>query len=378
MAPSQAEPTPVETAPATETIAAPLLAWYAQAGRTLPWRDIDDPYRIWVSEIMLQQTRVDTVLNYYDRFLEQFPTLSALAEATEDQVLAAWAGLGFYRRARNLHRAAKTMISEHQGQVPSDPEALQTLPGIGRYTVGAILSSAHNARLPIVDGNVIRVLSRVFHLAGDPSRSAMQKELWRLAEAILPGDRPGDFNQALMDLGATVCHPVNPRCDTCPLQSLCLANKLGDPEDFPHPTRKTKVVFQQRAALYIRDRDGRMLLTRRPDAGLLASMWELPAVDLQDGEDPAAAVTTLLPSAKRARKIEPIGTVEHRFSHRHWTVHVFAAENPVASSPLDNDQRRWVHPDDLHEIGLPTATWKAVRLGLKLLDAEQRPGESPG
>lgn len=364
MAAAQPEAGDRKIAPPPEALAAPLLAWYARKGRSLPWRDIGDPYRIWISEIMLQQTRVETVLSYYERFLVQFPSLSALADATEDEVLTAWAGLGFYRRARNLHRAARMVLHEHDGRLPSDPETLGTLPGIGRYTVGAILSSAHNARLPIVDGNVIRVLSRVFRLDGDPSRAAAKKELWRLAEAILPQDRPGDFNQALMDLGATVCHPVNPRCADCPFEQICLARQYGDPEDFPHPTRKTKVVFQQRAALCIRDEMGRLLLKRRPAEGLLASMWELPAMNLEEGADPGQAAVSLLPATDRAGALRTVGTVEHRFSHRHWTTHVFACETAVPCRPEADEHECWVRPSELDGIGLPTASWKAVRLGL--------------
>jgi len=368
--PTKPEGGNAKSVPSPGAIASPLLAWYAREGRTLPWRDIGDPYRIWVSEIMLQQTRVETVRDYYERFLQQFPSLPDLAAATEDEVVAAWAGLGFYRRARNLHRTARTVVDEHGGCLPSDPETLGSLPGIGRYTVGAILSAAHNARLPIVDGNVIRVLSRVFRLPGVPSRSVVQKELWRLAEAILPHDRPGDFNQALMDLGATVCHPVGPRCDGCPLDELCLGRQQGDAEDFPHPAPKTKVVFQERAALCIRDGAGRLLLRRRPSRGLLASMWELPAVDLDEGADPGEAASTLLPRPDGVGPLRPVGAIQHRFSHRHWTVHVFVCDASAPPGEEDDDCARWVHPEELDGIGLPTASWKAVRLGL---GGESRP-----
>ena len=330
----------------------PLLSWYRLHGRVLPWRGLTDLYRIWVSEIMLQQTRVDTALRYFDRFLERFPTVQHLAEASEEEVMAAWSGLGFYRRARNMHRCAGEIVEHHGGVLPDDPEVLESLPGIGRYTVGAILSSALNRKLPILDGNVIRVLTRVFTVGGDPQRAAVSRELWRLAEAVLPEDRPGDFNQAIMDLGATVCLPQGPRCDSCPFESLCLARAQGSTEDFPQPGRRTRVVFEDRVSVFLVLPDGRFLLRKRPAGGLLPSLWELPSATLDDPDSAEAVAGDLAPTCA----LREVGQVEHRFSHRHWSIRVFAGRldsETQASGPPPGEER-WVHPDTfarLEEVG---------------------------
>ncbi|MEE2830664.1 MAG: A/G-specific adenine glycosylase [Myxococcota bacterium] len=340
-----------------------LLRWYDQHGRSLPWRGSKDLYAILVSELMLQQTRVDTVLRYYEPFLERFPDLARLAEASEEEVMAAWSGLGFYRRARNLHRAARQILSEHGGEVPTDAETLQELPGIGRYTAGAILSSGRNARLPILDGNVIRVLSRVFSISEPPDRAATQARLWQLAEEILPTERPGDFNQAIMDLGATLCSPTGPDCPTCPFSAPCTARAEGAAEDYPRPTRKTKIKFEERVAVFLERADGRFLLQRRSPEGLLASLWELPAAVVGEGE-------TALDIARQVGGggvLAPCPTVEHRFSHRHWTIRVFRAAGPQAPQASTTDPSReelWVHPEELAELGIPTVTRKTIRAAL--------------
>ena len=346
------------------SVLAPLLLdWYDRNGRVLPWRGIDDLYAILVSELMLQQTRVDTVLRYFDRFLTRFPTVEVLASADEEEVMAAWSGLGFYRRARNLHRSARRIVEDHGGEVPIDPVALQDLPGIGRYTAGAILSSGRNARLPILDGNVIRVLTRVFSIAEPPDRAATQRRLWQAAEDVLPLDRPGDFNQALMDLGATLCHPQGPECDRCPFAEHCTARLSGAAEDYPSASRSTKVRFQHRVAVLWLRPDDHFLLRRRPKDGLLASLWELPTLDLADDED--ARNTALRMTDGSA--IEDCGTVEHRFSHRHWTIHVFRAVPPPKSEQEicdEPDGERWVRLEELGNLGIPTVTHKTIRAGL--------------
>jgi A/G-specific adenine glycosylase len=337
-------------------IAPPLLDWYDAGHRRFPWRGISDLYRIWVSEIMLQQTRVQTVLQrgYYHRFLERFPTVAALAAADEDDVLAVWSGLGFYRRARNLHAGARLVVSEHGGEMPEDPEALGSLPGIGRYTVGAILSSGRNQKLPILDGNVIRVLSRLCQVDGAIDRSATLAELWRLAEEALPDGRPGDFNQALMDLGATVCVPRHPDCGACPLAGGCLARAAGSQEDYPRPGKRTKVTFEVRVAVMLTRADGRFAVCRRPPDGLLPNLWELPAATVQDGVDPASVAAVIAGSDVRACR-----TVEHRFSHRHWTTHVFRA-----AAGGERAEVRWVTHEELSTLGLPTVSRKAIEAAL--------------
>lgn len=364
-------------------VAPRLLPWFDSVGRELPWRGCGDPYRIWVSEIMCQQTRISVVIPYYHRFLERFPTVHALAAAEEDDVLAAWSGLGFYRRARNLHAGARQVVEQYGGVVPEDPAVLGAIKGIGRYTVGAILSAAHDQRLPILDGNVIRVLSRFFRVDGPPDRAATQKTLWRLAEEVLPHERPGDFNQALMDLGALVCKPSGPTCDTCPLADRCLGLVHGDAESFPRPGRKQTVTFVVRAALRLVRPDGRLLLERRPDRGLLPNLWELPAAVVPDAASPEASARALLRKVSRAHGLPPslvdhlvpAGPTEHRFSHRHWTTWVFDVACPLPSSATESrkPERRWVHPSELPDLGLPTASRKAIDLPRNdLLHADRR------
>ena len=342
-------------------VAPRLLPWFDAHGRSLPWRGCGDAYRIWVSEIMLQQTRVDVVIPYYHRFLERFPDVASLAEADPDDVLAAWSGLGFYRRARNLHAGAQQVMAEHAGCVPRDPTALGAIRGIGRYTLGAILSAAWNDPLPILDGNVIRVLSRVFHVSGPPDRAATLKVLWGLAEQVLPSARCGDLNQALMDLGATVCKPTGPRCGSCPLADICAARAAGDAEDLPHPKRRQTVRFEHRIALRLDAPRGLFLLERRPADGLLADMWELPGCTIGDeGQGRGAAEDLLVSLPLDASDLAEAGRVEHRFSHRHWSVMVFQASVSRAAPPPPGPERRWVGSDELSELGLPTVSRKAI------------------
>ena len=347
-------------------VSAPLLEWYDEKGRKLPWRDIGDPYRILVSEIMLQQTRVSTVLNYYPAFIERFPDAEKLAAASEEEVLAMWSGLGFYRRARNLHACAREMVENYDSEVPSDPKELGALPGIGRYTVGAILSAAHNTRLPILDGNVIRVLTRVFCVGGPPKSAEVNRTLWKLAEEVLPEDRPGDFNQAIMDLGATVCSRTAPHCESCPLNSLCAAHASASAEDYPHAGRRAKVTFVERVGLFVARSDGAFLLHRRAQGGLLAGMWELPSVERREDERTQELASAL--GARLSLENKPVECArgEHRFSHRHWTTHVYRVdldERTPKSPPKQLDERelRWTYPPELDDLALPEATRKTLR-----------------
>ncbi len=312
-----------------------LLAWYDRHARALPWRQTHDPYRILLSEFMLQQTRTETVLRYWPRMLERFPTLEALAAAAPDDVLAAWAGLGYYRRARNLHAAARAIVERFGGQVPRTAELLRTLPGVGRYTAGAIASIAFDERTPVLDGNVRRVLSR---LAGWPTPN--QARLWSLAEALLPRKRCGDFNQALMELGATLCSPVRPACDDCPLRADCRAAATGVQRQTGRGPRRARPRPVHAAAVAVRRR-GRLLLVRRDADGLLAGFWGLPTVELSDEHDAAERLAALLERdfGLRAGGFDKLGEVEHVFTHRRLRLEVFRARN--VRGRLRGDGRMW-------------------------------------
>ena len=261
-----------------QTFSGKLLAWYDQYRRDLPWRRTKDPYAIWVSEIMLQQTQVDTVLPYYRKFLKTFPSVGHLARAPIEKVLSLWSGLGYYSRARNLHRAAQAVLANHGGNLPDTREAILKLPGIGRYTAGAILSIAFDRPEPILDGNVIRVFTRLFAIQKDPKKSEIQKQLWDLAVKCVQCKRPGDLNQSLMELGALVCTPKQPCCDLCPLRNRCKAYAQGCVEDLPIKSKKTKSVSTTHAvALVAKGRQ--WLLAKRPASRHLGEMWEFPQME---------------------------------------------------------------------------------------------------
>ncbi len=340
-------------------LAPPLLRWFRASARDLPWRHQRTPYRVWVSEVMLQQTQVDTVLAYYERFLARFPDVASLAAAEEEEVLAAWSGLGFYRRARNLHRAARVVVAEHGGALPRDRRALAALPGLGRYTVGALLSLAWGERAPILDGNVARVLARVFRVAGPPQRGPTHRRLWALAEAVLPAREVGAFNEALMELGALVCRPRGPDCGACPLRSLCGGAADGEPERYPEPAPRAEVPVVRRAALYLQRADGRFLVQQRPGEGLLASMYELPSAELTPGEAAEQAAARLARRLGCRARLRACGVAEHRFSHRHWTTEVFRARTRARAV---RGSGRWVDAAELKTLALPTASRKVVDL----------------
>jgi A/G-specific adenine glycosylase len=275
--------------PPLPTVRRKLLAWFDREQRELPWRADRDPYRIWVSEVMLQQTTVAAVVPYFQRFLAAFPTLADLAAADEQQVLKLWQGLGYYRRARHLHAAAKQLVAEHGGTLPDDPAVWAELPGVGRYILGAVLSQAFDRRLPIVEANSLRVLSRLFASRLDPREGEGKKWVWEAAEAVLPRKRAGDFNQAVMELGALVCTPDAPKCDRCPLRRECAAHRLGLQDQIPPKPRKKETVEVREVAVVLRD-GRKVLLCQNPaDADRWANMWEMPRGVVNEGEDVAAA-----------------------------------------------------------------------------------------
>ena len=340
-----------------------LLEWYRAHRRDLPWRaapgETPDPYRVWLSEVMLQQTRVETVLRYYARWLERFPTLLSLAEAPLDDVLKAWEGLGYYSRARNFHRAAREVAMQHQGRVPADPAAFGALPGVGDYTRGAVMSIAFGAETPIVDGNVRRVFARwVDH--PDPPASL----LWRMAAQLVEGDAPGDLNQALMELGATVCTPRKPRCEACPARGFCWARKLGTQEERPAP-KKAKPLPHEDTAVAVVEHDGKLLLVRRPVDARLGGLWAFPFTVRRRGEAVADAAERAAREGLDLRVTAgaDIGVVEHTFTHVRATYRAvrcaWTAGDPV---PLQYDAWAWAAPHEIATYALPVAQQRIAAL----------------
>jgi A/G-specific adenine glycosylase len=347
-----------------EVLVPRLLEWYRGARRPLPWRRTRDPYRIWLSETMLQQTRVEAVVPYYERFLARFPTLESLAVADEEAVLREWAGLGYYARARNLRRAAAAVLRDHAGELPRDAESLAALPGVGRYTVGALRSIAFDERAAVVDGNVKRVFAR---LAG--ARAPSSAELWRMADALVPEKAAGDWNQALMELGATVCTPRRPTCLVCPVEALCAARAQGDPEGFPAPARRP-AARRVRALAGVLTRRGRVLLVRRPSRGLLGGLWELPSVEEQDA--PALVAALRERTGLRAAVAESLGRLRHQFTHRDLALEVVALE--YRGGRLSRAARagaRFCGAADLGRLPLSKLTVKALALREPMVEKQE-------
>jgi len=361
--PAAAAPAAAEIPSATALTQA-LLAWYDAAHRTLPWRperpEDRDAYRTWLSEIMLQQTRVETVKPYYARFLGRFPTVQALAAAPLDEVLGLWAGLGYYSRARNLHAAAQQVAEA--GAFPATVEGLQGLPGVGPYVAAAVGSIALGRDAAAVDGNVVRVLSRLWAEAGGPARIQAH------AQALLPAGRAGDFNQALMDLGSAVCTPRNPACLACPLAPGCQALRQGRVADFP-PAKARRVVPERAAVALVLYQGPQVLLARRPAEGLFGGLYELPGDMLAEGEDPADAAVRVAWSrlGLRAEAGLPLGRVQHTLTHMHLLLHVLPlrVSAPAASAAPTlawYTAGTWADPAQPGELGLSTLSRKALRL----------------
>ncbi len=350
---------------------ADLLTWYAGAARSLPWRETRDPYRIWISEIMLQQTQVDTVIPYYHRFLGQFPTVRALAAAPTEQVLKAWEGLGYYSRARNLQRAAQEVVALYDGAMPADPVALKALPGIGDYTVGAIASIAFDLPVPAVDGNVLRVVARVTANDADITRPATKAAVAQWVEARFPpAGSAGDFTQSLMELGATVCSPTRPACERCPVASHCQALVQGRVGDLPVKAAKTPPRRETTLVAVIWDGE-RVLIQRRPDKGLLAGMWEFPSVEPCNGEAPEATLIRAMDDLGLQVTVQaPLAAVQHTFSHIKMTYEAYTGRRR-AGALIASDSRRWETLESLAALPFSKAQHKliAVIRGKTLLTA---------
>lgn len=311
-----------------------LLAWYDEHKRPLPWRENKDPYRIWVSEVMCQQTRVEAVKPYFETWLNLFPTPEALAMASEDEVLRAWQGLGYYSRARNLQAGARELLEKYNGQMPRDRKAVEGLKGIGAYTAGAILSIAYNLPEPAVDGNVMRVFARLYNLEGDILKSSTRKEVTKLVEQVMPQERPGDFNEALMDFGATVCIPKSPRCENCPLKRICLAYATERTQELPIRMTKKEVPTTV-VTVGLVSKGNAYLLHRRPDKGLLRGMWEFPSVE-GDTVQLEALESLVQKNLGEAVSVSwhPVTELTHVFSHRRWDMRVFYGELAKGSAVL--------------------------------------------
>lgn len=333
---------------ASSGFAQALLAWYDAGHRPLPWRAVRDPYAIWVSEVMLQQTRAVTVIGYYERFLALFPTARALADAPEQELLKAWEGLGYYSRARNLWRAAKIVVAEHGGALPSAARALEALPGIGAYTAGAIASMAFGERVAAVDGNVERVIARVAGLREEVTVPSVRREIRERALALVPEARPGDFNNAMMELGARICVPGTPECEACPVRAWCDAHREGDADALPVKRRARAPKVERRGVAIVRC-EGRVLVQRRAER-LLGGMWQFP--NALDAEEPGALTGVLGAMGLRVRWAREDGEARHVFTHKVWEMrlHRFAADAPAR---LPNC--RWVDAGELDALPVPAA-----------------------
>jgi A/G-specific adenine glycosylase len=337
------------TDPAAAAFAPALIAWQQRHGRhDLPWQNTCDPHAVWLSEIMLQQTQVATVIPYYRRFLERFPTVTALAAATEDDVLALWSGLGYYSRGRNLHRAARIIVTEHGGRFPGTLEALMTLPGIGRSTAAAIFVFAFGGRAAILDGNVKRVLARLRGIEGYPGDPAVAARLWRDAEALLPGNNLVAYTQGLMDLGATVCTRRNPRCNVCPVSTLCVA--LASDRVSALPTPKPRKTLPQRCTLMlVLQRAGEILLEKRPPAGIWGGLWCFPEEDADT--DPVAACARRFGAKVLPEAMLPM--IAHGFTH--FRLDILPQPVVVKRWPPQAEEtgRLWISPEDALQVALP-------------------------
>ncbi len=327
-----------------------LLGWFCKHGRkNLPWQQKPTPYRVWVSEIMLQQTQVQTVIPYFDRFMQSFPDLETLAAASLDQVLHHWSGLGYYARARNLHKAAQVICDQHAGQIPDDFEELLQLPGIGRSTAGAILSLAFQQRQPILDGNVKRVLTRYHAIEGWPGETMIQKTLWKMADQQTPQEKVAEYTQAIMDLGATVCTRSKPKCGSCPLSVDCEANKQDRQADFPTSKKKKILPVKKKIFLILKNDQNEVLLEKRPPFGIWGGLWSLPECD-QEADPEAVCDQRFSCKITNQRKLK---IKRHTFSHYHLEITPLLIEiSDHDTVVMESDQTLWYNNNQQKHLGL--------------------------
>ncbi len=340
-----------------------LLSWYHKHKRVMPWRENCTPYRVWISELMLQQTRVDQVIPYFERFMAAFPDVRALAQASLDQVLKCWEGMGYYARARNMHRAAQQIVEAFGGRIPAATKCLSELPGIGPYTAAAISSIAFGGDVAVLDGNVMRVLCRLFDIREVPTRSAIKKDLWEIAQALVPSGEAAAFNQAMMELGALVCTPKAPKCALCPVEEFCQGRQSGDPETLPKKApRKIKPHYDVSAGIIWRD--GRILIAQRRPEGLLGGLWEFPGGKKESGETLEACL------AREIREELDIEIaveqffmrIKHAYSHFRITLHTFHCSYiEGAPKALECAAFKWVEPEELSVCAFPRADQKVLQ-----------------
>lgn len=346
-----------------------LITWFKREQRDLPWRKDQDPYKVWVSEIMLQQTRVDTVIPYFNRFIEWFPTIDALAEADEDKVLKAWEGLGYYSRVRNLQSAVKEVRERYNGEVPSSPKEISELKGVGPYTAGAILSIAYGIPEPAVDGNVMRVLSRILTIWDDIAKPSSRKIFEQAVRALISHDDPSAFNQALMELGALICTPTSPSCLLCPVREHCQAFSEGVHEELPVKTKKTKTRNVQLAAAVLSNAEGKILIHKRPSSGLLANLWEFPSVELHHSlQNERDQIVKLF---NQELQLEPtleriIGQIDHIFSHLVWNIMVYTGT--LSEDFQESEDWRLVSFEQMEEYAFPVSYKKIYQMYLNSIE----------
>lgn len=333
-----------------------LLNWYHQNRRDLPWRHTRDPYRIMVSEIMLQQTRVDTVISYYHRFLERFPTAKSLADADEDDVLNLWKGLGYYSRARNLQKAAKVIITEHEGIFPENIAQVKKLPGVGDYTAGAIMSIAFNQPFPAVDGNVLRVITRIMGIDRDISLPGTKDEITQIVQDLIPVNHAGDFTQALMELGAVVCSPKSPACGICPVAENCIAYRQNKVDSLPVKKKKEKQQVTAFDALVFID-ENKLLMTRTHPGSLLKNLWGIPLIAKEEERDLPANVLDRI--GIEAHSFQPAGQIRHVFTHRIWEMDILLCSqfSVIAAKP----DFHWISVSEIGDLPVPAAFSKILK-----------------
>ncbi len=348
------------------TIQKNLLDWFAVHQRDLPWRRSYLPYQIWISEIMLQQTQVKTVLPYYQRWMERFPDIAAVAEASEEDLLKHWEGMGYYSRVRNIHQAARRLVKENGGAFPSEHAAVLKLPGIGLYTAGAVMSVAFHQDFPVVDGNVERVFARLFDMESPVKEKESQKRIWETARALIPAGKARDFNQALMELGALICLPRNPLCSECPVNSSCESRRKGTVEARP-VMGKRKSLQAIEVALGLLLRQGKVFIQKRPPGGLMPHLWEFPGGKVEEGETPEAALVREFREELELDicGLDKIARLRHNYTSFKVTLHAYfctlkdSTQQPVIRTAVD---ARWVTPEALQDFAFPAANRKLIQL----------------